>query len=74
MSIDLPSELTLLRRSILEMCSEIELRLDQALKGLFQKKKDPALEVRHGDKDVNEMEMEIEMISITVQLLEIQIK
>ena len=58
MSIDLPSELTLLRRSILEMCSEIELRLDQALKGLFQKKKNPALEVRHGDKDVNEMEIE----------------
>jgi phosphate transport system protein len=69
MSIDLPSELTLLRRSILEMCSEIELRLDQALKGLFQKKKDPALEVRHGDKDVNEMEMEIEAICLRILAL-----
>ena len=69
MSIDLPAELTLLRRSILEMCGIIEIRFDQALQGIFQLKKDPALEVRHGDKDVNEMEMEIEAICLRILAL-----
>ena len=69
MSIDLPAELTLLRRSILEMCGIIEIRFDQALQGIFQLKKDPALKVRHGDKDVNEMEMEIEAICLRILAL-----
>ena len=69
MSIDLPTELTTLRRSVLEMCGVIELRLDQALQGLFKNQRDDSLEVRHGDSDVNEMELEIEAQCLNILAL-----
>ncbi|MEE2719420.1 MAG: phosphate signaling complex protein PhoU [Planctomycetota bacterium] len=69
MSIDLQADLTTLRRSVLEMCGIIEVRFDQALHGLFRNQRDDSLEVRHGDADVNEMEIEIEAQCLNILAL-----
>lgn len=60
MAIDLPTELLTLRRSILTMGVTVEDRLNRALTGLLEGNMDAATSVRHGDSDIDEMEIDIE--------------
>jgi len=60
MPIDLPKELTQLRRDILTMGAAVEQRLNRAATALLSGDVDAARSVRHGDKEIDQMELEIE--------------
>jgi phosphate transport system protein len=60
MAIDLHKELTDLRRSILTMGSLVEQRVEQAIDALFRADAEGARSVRQGDREIDEMEVDIE--------------
>jgi phosphate transport system protein len=57
---DLNKELTDLRRSILTMGSAVEQRVGDAVEALFQCRVDLAERVRSGDREIDEMDVDIE--------------
>ncbi len=61
MAIDLPAELTGLRRDILTMGAAVEKRLNNVLTALRTQDVELAQTVRHGDRAIDEMELDIEM-------------
>ncbi len=69
MAIDLPTELIVVRRSILTMGATVAERLDEAIAGLLEGDIDAALTVRHGDSDIDEMEVDIEAECLRVLAL-----
>ena len=60
MPIDLIQELTKLRRSILTMGANVEQRVRDACHALLERDFDAATRVRQGDREINNMEIDIE--------------
>ncbi len=60
MPIDLPRELIELRRAILTMGSVVEQRVEQAIRALMECDADLAETVRHGDREIDVMDVDIE--------------
>lgn len=60
MGMDLVKEMMALRRSILSMGAVVEQRVQRAVKGLLDHDMELAREVRTGDREVDQMELEIE--------------
>ena len=57
---DLQAELTELRKAILEMGAAVEQRMFRAADGLIRGDLEAARHVRHGDREIDEMEIAIE--------------
>jgi len=57
---DLVKEMTALRRSILMMGAVVEQRVQRAVKALLEHDMELAREVRTGDREIDQMELEIE--------------
>jgi len=60
MAMNLESELAILRRMMLDMCNLVEQRVDQAITALLDHREDLAKTVRHGDSDIDAMDIDIE--------------
>ncbi len=60
MPIQLAKELTELRRAILTMGSAVEQRVDQSTEALLQNRADIARAVREGDREIDQMDVDIE--------------
>lgn len=60
MGMELVKEITALRRSILTMGAVVEQRVCRAVKALLDHDMDAAREIRTGDREVDQMELEIE--------------
>lgn len=60
MPMKLESELSTLRRMMLDMCGLVEQRVDQAIIALLDHRHDLAKAVRHGDAEVDAMDVDIE--------------
>jgi phosphate transport system protein len=60
MPIQLAKELTELRRAILTMGSAVEQRVDQSMEALLQNRADLARAVREGDREIDQMDVDIE--------------
>ncbi|MHC4082605.1 MAG: phosphate signaling complex protein PhoU [Planctomycetota bacterium] len=69
MPIDLHKELTELRRTILTMGSLVEQRVEQAIDALLRGELDEARSVRLGDRDIDEMDVDIEAECLRVLAL-----
>lgn len=60
MTMNLETELSALRRMMLDMCGLVEQRVDQALEALLDDRLELAKVVRHGDAEVDAMDVDIE--------------
>jgi phosphate transport system protein len=60
MAIDLQVELTDLRRAILTMAATVEQRVSRVITALLNQDLELAKKVRHGDREIDEMEIDIE--------------
>lgn len=69
MPIDLPSELTDLRRSILSMGASVEQRLNQSIRALFEFDTEAGRFVKAHDDDIDRMEVDIEAECLKVLAL-----
>ena len=69
MAVDLPTELTSIRRAILTMGATVEQRLSRAMVALLDGDIRAAQAVQHGDKEINEMEIDIEAECLRVLAL-----
>ncbi len=69
MPIDLQTELTYLRRSILSMGALVEQRVHMAIDGLFRADINAATKVRKGDDEVDAMEVRIEEACLRILAL-----
>ena len=69
MPIDLHKELTELRRAILTMGSVVEQRVEQVLDALFRGDLELARSVRGGDREIDEMDVDIEAECLRVLAL-----
>lgn len=69
MPIDLPAELTDLRRAILTMGASVEQRVFKAIDGLLDHDLRAAETVRSGDNEIDEMEVDIESECLRVLAL-----
>lgn len=69
MPIELQSEMTELRRAILVMGGTVQKRVALAAQGLLQHDLSSALEVRTGDAEINEMDLDIEAEALRILAL-----
>jgi phosphate transport system protein len=69
MAIDLQSELTALRRTILTMGAEVESRINLAIVALTKRDAEAARTVREGDDEIDAMEIEIEQECLRILAL-----
>lgn len=69
MAADLPTRLLELRRSILSMSALVDARMERVIDAIRNGDFSLAEEVRHGDREVDEMEIEIEQNCIQVLVL-----
>ncbi len=60
MLVNLSKELTELRRAILTMGATVEQRVNDAIDALFQRDTELAQQVRRGDNEIDQMELDIE--------------
>ncbi|MEC9374714.1 MAG: phosphate signaling complex protein PhoU, partial [Planctomycetota bacterium] len=60
MSVELKQELTSLRRDLLVLSARAEQRVNKAIEALMRKDVALAREVRHGDSEIDELEVDIE--------------
>lgn len=66
---DLPSRLLKIRRDLLSMLTLVDARVERVVEALARSDFDAAREVRHGDREVDEMELDIEAECIEVLAL-----
>ncbi|MHC5113623.1 MAG: phosphate signaling complex protein PhoU [Planctomycetota bacterium] len=69
MAIDLQTELTEIRRAILNMSASVEQRVNAAIDALLESDVDRAREVRGGDDEIDEMDLDIETECLRVLAL-----
>lgn len=70
MSVELENELTKLRRALLSMSASAELRVSQAFESLFNRDAGMASAVRDSDREIDEMELDIESECLRILALQ----
>lgn len=70
MSVDLENEITKLRRALLSMAASSELRVSQAFEALFNRDSGTAEAVRDSDREIDEMELDIESECLRILALQ----